>query len=391
MKINKKELSIYIHIPFCKRKCLYCDFLSSPCTREERDYYVKALLYEIKKEASAYRDFEVVTIFLGGGTPSLLTGGQVKAILNTVRRYYQVSNDAEITIEVNPGTVTPQKLYMYKEAKINRISIGLQSCQDDELKALGRIHTFSQFVKTFEAVRKNGIQNINVDLMSALPGQTIASYTDTLKEVIDLNPEHISAYSLIIEEGTPFYEWYGNSGKEAINHLPLPDEDTEREMYYATKKILDKYGYHRYEISNYSKKGYECRHNLAYWTGKDYVGFGIGAASYINGIRYNNLKNTEQYMAKMKEGGSDSIKENIMPLGTKDKMEEYMFVGLRLCKGVSRHKFEQLFGISMQDIYGNTLIYLGNKKLLSFQGDYVRLTKRGMDISNSVLAQFLLD
>ena len=392
MKTDKKELSVYIHIPFCKRKCLYCDFLSAPSDRTERENYVKALLCEIKNESKHFRESIVTTIFFGGGTPSILTGGQVKLIVDQVRRCFPVSSSAEITIEVNPGTITSKKLEMYRKAGVNRLSIGLQSTHNDELRALGRIHTFGQFLKTFESSRKMGFQNINVDLMSALPRQNMETYTDTLQKVLDLNPEHISAYSLIIEEGTPFYEWYGENAKPSNMHSPLPDEDTEREMYDATKRMLKEYEYHRYEISNYSKKGYECRHNLSYWTGKDYVGFGTGAASYFNDIRYSNLRDTKKYIEKMKEGGIDSsIKENILHLSKKDKIEEYMFVGLRLCKGVSISNFQKQFGNSMNDIYGGILERLSDKKLLSFQGDYVRLTKRGMNLSNYVLAEFLLD
>ena len=295
-------------------------------------------------------------------------------------------------MECNPGTVTQEKIVTLKEVGVNRLSIGLQSAKNSELKELGRIHTYQQFIQTFQIARTAGFTNINVDLMSALPGQTFKSYSETLQKIIALEPEHISAYSLIIEEGTPFYDRYGKDIKANCEYLPLPDEDTERKMYYETKKILKNAGYHRYEISNYAKRGFECRHNLSYWTGKDYVGFGTGAASYLNGVRYSNLKDTKIYIKKMKEEGiADTIKENIQILTNKEKMEEFMFVGLRLCAGVSKLKFEKQFGYPMESIYGNVLDKMKENKLLKIKGDYCILTKRGMDISNYVLAHFLLE
>ena len=258
----KKDLGIYIHIPFCARKCAYCDFLSAPATEEVKVQYVKAL----KKEIEAFREmgqaYETVTVFFGGGTPSLLTGEQLVEILKEVNRCCPIRSGAEITVECNPGTLTEEKLKAYKRAGVSRLSMGLQSAQNEELKKLGRIHTWEEFLISYEMAREKGFGNINVDLMSALPGQRRKTWADTLEQVLKLSPEHISAYSLIIEEGTPFYERYSPGGPLSEE---LPDEDTERQMYYDTKEILERAGYERYEISNYAKPGYLCRHNLAYW------------------------------------------------------------------------------------------------------------------------------
>lgn len=258
------KLSVYIHIPFCVRKCLYCDFLSAPAVPQVKEQYVDALLSEIEKEAYKYRVYETDTIFFGGGTPSVLPPEQIAGILAKVKECFIVSEQAEISIEVNPGTVSEEALRIYKEAGINRLSIGLQSFLEPELRRLGRIHTPEQFLHTFAAAREAGFDNINVDIMSALPEQTMDDYRITVEKVLELQPEHISAYSLIIEEGTPFYEM----------PLVLPDEKTDRQMYQYTETVLKEHGYHRYEISNYAKAGYECRHNKAYWTRRNYVGFG---------------------------------------------------------------------------------------------------------------------
>ena len=390
MKIeDNPSLSIYIHIPFCKQKCLYCDFLSAPATVQTREEYVKALLYEIKKESPKYASFVVTTIFLGGGTPSLLSGEQIGRILKAVYRHYRVEQGAEITIECNPATASLQKLRSFYKNGINRISIGLQSADDKELAQLGRIHTFSEFCKTYEAARKAGFTNINVDLMAALPGQTLQSYKNTLEKVTALQPEHVSAYSLIIEEGTPFYERYG-IGKNG-EYPPLPDEDTERRMYDKTEKFLREKGYERYEISNYAKKGYECRHNLTYWTGKAYVGFGIGAASYVNDTRYKNTDDLTEYMEFYRgQYDADKICREKHVLNRQEKMEEFMFIGLRLKKGISRKEFVRQFGCELESVYGTVLEEMKKNKLLCEKGNRICLTKRGTDISNYVMAQFLL-
>lgn len=361
-----KPLELYIHIPFCIRKCKYCDFLSAPSGKEERAAYVENLCRKIRSHTELAEAYRVVTIFVGGGTPSILEEEQIRQIFTAVRETFQIEESAEITIEMNPGTVTEEKLRTYKEIGINRLSIGLQSADDRELAALGRIHTFGEFLDTYRMARKAGFENINIDLMSAIPHQTRESYERTLRTAAELGPEHISAYSLIIEEGTPFYEKYGE-GKHAAD---LPDEDTERLMYEDTKRILEEYGYHRYEISNYAKDGRECRHNLGYWERAEYLGIGSGAASLIDNVRFTEDGEPER-------------------LSIKEQMAEYMFLGLRKIKGVSKQRFAECFGSSMEDIYGNVIEDMKKKGLLQEQGDSVRLTERGIDVSNYVMSEFL--
>ncbi len=414
MKIKRTPLSLYIHIPFCKKKCLYCDFLSAPACGQERESYVKALLREISLMADGVKDYEVISVFFGGGTPSLLTGSQMERIMLAVRKEYHLRPDAEITVECNPATADFDKLSFYRECGINRLSIGLQSADDTELKELGRIHTYEQFLETFENARKAGFTNINIDIMSALPGQSYESYMNTLEKVITLNPEHISAYSLIIEEGTPFYERYGeetggtdNSGKADLRYPELPDEDTERKMYHATKSVLEKAGYLRYEISNYARKGFECRHNLTYWTGVEYLGVGIGAASYLKGYRFKNCTDREEYIGhflgedngglpETKQEGSrepvifHALHEEIQSLSAKEQMEEFMFLGLRLKRGISVAEFTARFGKSPYEVYPGIIERFRNEKLLLCKDGRICLSKRGMDVANYVMAEFIL-
>ena len=277
-----KPLELYIHIPFCVSKCKYCDFLSAPSSEMEREEYVKSLCEKIRSHGKLAKAYRVVSIFVGGGTPSILEAGQMSDIFEAVRDTFEIQEGAEITIEMNPGTVTEEKLETYKRLGVNRLSIGLQSVTDHELKVLGRIHTFADFIETYELVRKKGFANINIDLISAIPYQTVESWRRTLQMVAELDPEHISAYSLIIEEGTPFYEMYGEERGVDV----LPNEDDERKMYQDTRELLETYGYHRYEISNYAKSGYECIHNKGYWERVEYLGIGTGAASLIDNKRW---------------------------------------------------------------------------------------------------------
>lgn len=415
MKTKKKPLSLYIHIPFCKKKCLYCDFLSAPACAQERESYVKALLHEISHTAELFCEYEVISVFFGGGTPSLLSNSQMKRIMSAVRKGYCLSRDVEITVECNPATADLEKLKAYREYGINRLSIGLQSANDKELKELGRIHTYSQFKDTFSAAREAGFDNINVDIMSALPGQTYESYIHTLDEVIKLNPEHISAYSLIIEEGTPFYTRYGEKAESATcdegaqnieyAHMypSLPDEDTERKMYHSTKTMLQKAGYYRYEISNYAKKGFECRHNITYWTGIEYWGFGLGASSYFEGHRYKNDSDIACYMDNCSHIANDTVEnrctdrvvysplhEETISLSQEEKMEEYMFLGLRLTKGVSITGFEKCFGVPMEEVYGSQMNKLKKEGLLLQRADRLYLSKKGTDVANYVMVHFML-
>ena len=287
----KQNLSLYLHIPFCVRKCLYCDFLSGPQSADVQEQYVEALCREIQETSPEYREFQVVSVFIGGGTPSVLQPEQTVCIMETVKHCFALTDTCEISMEMNPGTVTPEKMRAYHACGINRISIGLQSANDRELKALGRIHTYADFLKAYEMAVEAGFTNINVDLMSAIPEQTMDSYQETLRKVLALQPQpaHISAYSLIVEEGTPFYE----------QELNLPDEDTERRMYEITDDILRGAGYHRYEISNYAKEGKECFHNKVYWQRGNYLGLGIGSASLIQNVRFHNVTDISSYVNLM--------------------------------------------------------------------------------------------
>lgn len=383
---NMKRVGIYIHIPFCVRKCNYCDFLSAPGDFKTQELYLHALCRQIRLTAQAEREQElsVCSIFIGGGTPSIWQGEWISDVLSCVRECFPLEPDAEITIECNPGTLTAQKLAVYRAAGINRLSIGLQSANDERLLALGRIHTWGDFLQSWELVREAGFTNVNIDLMSGLPDQSLQDYEDTLKKVLALAPEHISAYSLIVEEGTPFYE----------QELKLPEEDTEREMYYRTKELLSEAGYQRYEISNYAKPGLECRHNQRYWTGGDYLGFGIGAASLFQGQRYKIIDSLAEYMHLLSDTADSEIlgqlKTDVQTLTVQEQMEEFCFLGLRCMKGISMKEFEERFGTPFSDVYGDVLRKYELLELLRREGDYVVLTDAGIDVSNVVLAEFLL-
>lgn len=364
--MNKKKLEIYVHIPFCAKKCAYCDFLSFPGNMRMRREYTDKLLEEIRIQSSFVREYQIDTIFLGGGTPSILDAADITAIMGALKEHYDIAPDAEVTIEVNPGTVKMEGLAAYREAGINRVSMGLQSADDTELRYLGRIHTYDEFLKSFQRVRMAGFTNVNVDLISAIPGQTPESWRNTLKKTAMLKPEHISAYSLIIEEGTPFYERY----RDARHEEELPDEETERQMYHYTREILGAYGYRRYEISNYAKEGFECRHNLGYWNRTEYLGIGTGAASLIGSRRWSEGEEPEE-------------------LSRENQMEEYMFLGLRKMEGVTKSGFLKEFGCTMESKYSRVLKRMYAEGLMEEAGDYVRLTDQGIDISNYVMSEFL--
>ncbi|MBR4981606.1 MAG: radical SAM family heme chaperone HemW [Lachnospiraceae bacterium] len=396
------NLSLYIHIPFCIRKCHYCDFLSAPCDEETRQKYVDALCREIIQRAEEFQNRKVDTIFFGGGTPSVLSAEQMEQIVSTIRRHFQILSDAEISMEMNPGTVNKEKLETYKKLGINRLSIGLQSADNEELKILGRIHTWENFLQTWEMVREEGFFNVNIDLMSALPGQTLESYGETLRKVLALKPEHISAYSLIIEEGTQFYKWFGeeyegqseqvvqgnatdmNEALSIRKSKALPDEITDRKMYELTKTLLEEQGYYRYEISNYALKGYECKHNIGYWKRKEYLGLGLGAASLISDIRSTNITDLQTYL----EVGNQKEETK---LSATDQMEEFMFLGLRMMEGISPTEFEEQFGQSLQEVYGTQIAKLEKQGLLEFCRETQRyaLTLQGIDVSNQVFVEFI--
>ena len=399
--VKMKDLSLYIHIPFCVKKCNYCDFLSASCEEETRQRYVDALCQEIKQQSEMFQDRNVDTVFFGGGTPSILSSGQIGQIMSAVRKGFRILTDAEITLEMNPGTVDKQKLETYKKLGINRLSIGLQSANNEELKVLGRIHTWEEFLQTWEMVREAGFLNVNIDLMSALPGQTPESYEETLRKVLTLKPKHISAYSLIVEEGTPFYEWFGENGKR---QRELPDEITDRKMYELTKRMLEERGYYRYEISNYALKGYECKHNIGYWKRKEYLGLGLGAASLISNIRCTNVTDLKKYLIIAEKKFIDEKKETplerwksqevvteVTELSLEDQMEEFMFLGLRMMEGVSTAEFENCFGKTLSEVYGEAITKLEKQGLLKYSKENRRyvLTAQGIDISNQVFVEFL--
>ncbi len=381
-----KELELYLHIPFCVKKCNYCDFLSAPAGEETRAAYVDALLEEIRGFDEP-EDYEVVTVFFGGGTPSILPGQAIFRIMEALREKFSFRKGAEITLEANPGTVDKEKLSFYKKAGINRLSFGLQSADAEELKRLGRIHTWEKFLESFQLAREAGFSNINVDLMSALPGQTKESWEKTLRQVLALQPEHISAYSLIIEEGTPFYQLYEKDvERRDAGEEPelIPSEEEERAMYEATGRILKEQGYLHYEISNYAKPGRECCHNLGYWQRRDYLGFGLGASTLLNPVRYKNTEDLEAYL------GGDFSKKEFFVLTKDNQIEETMFLGLRVLEGVSKEQFREHFSCELRVVYRKELEKLEQEGLLEEEGDFVRLTSRGIDLSNPVLAEFLL-
>lgn len=375
-----EKLGLYIHIPFCIKKCNYCDFLSAPATTQVQNAYMDILQKEIEKKATEYRDFAVDTVFIGGGTPTSVPYEKIVELLLTLKENFKLEKDCEITMECNPGTVTKEALSAYKKAGINRLSIGLQSTDNGLLKKLGRIHTYEQFLDTFLWAREVGFENINVDVMSALPNQSLTQYEDTLQKIVDLGVEHISAYSLIVEEGTPFFEWYENG------NLTLPNEDTEREMYYKTEEILAAAGFRRYEISNYAKKGFESRHNIKYWVRKPYIGLGLGASSFFGNMRYKNVSKLSDYM----DNAGYMQKEETEQLTKNDAMEEFMFLGLRLMEGVSKTEFLAYFGTNIENVYGEVLTKLKKQDLIEEKNDRIFLTKYGIDVSNTVLSEFLL-
>ncbi len=387
---DDKQLELYIHIPFCARKCNYCDFLSFPVGVQEQASYVDKLCKEIEiTSQDTSIGYEVSTIFIGGGTPSILEPKYIKQILDTVRRHYYVRSDAEITIECNPASTIGYKFAAYKNAGINRLSIGLQSANDDELRTLGRIHVYDDFLKCYQSARLEGFDNINVDLMNDIPGQTDKSWSDTLKHVLMLKPEHVSIYNLIVEEGTPFMDLY-NAG--ALN---LPDEDMAVAIDDITRSVTERFGYHRYEVSNYAKPGYECRHNYGYWSNVPYLGFGLGAASYYKGMRWRNTSNFRHYLEldimEERSLGYPTMHTDKQELTRNDQMEEFMFLGLRRIEGISETEFKMRFQIDIMSVFGKQLKEFVDEGLMEHDMYRFRFTPRGMDVSNVLLSRFLLD
>lgn len=378
-----EELSLYIHIPFCQRKCNYCDFLSFDNCNNQMDTYVDALVKQIRIHGSNLGKPSVKTLFIGGGTPSLLSSSQLTRIMDGIYKNFNCENLYEATIECNPGSITREKAKTMKELGLNRISMGLQSTSDEVLKKLGRVHIYSEFLNNYHMLRDLGFNNINIDLMYSLPGQTLEDWVNTLKQVIELKPEHISAYGLIIEEGTLFYELHEKG------NLDIADEETERKMYWTAVDLLKKAGYIHYEISNFSRKGFECKHNLVYWNLEPYLGIGLGAASYLNGNRTRNTESMDAYLFNMSMNNPYFIEEEAA--SEVKKMEEFMFLGLRKINGIDKRVFLEQFGKDIYCVYGDVINKLINESLIGCNGDQIYLTDRGIDISNYVMAQFLLE
>ena len=375
-----KKIGVYIHIPFCKQKCYYCDFISFPNIEKMQEKYVQALLKEIENFIKENQELKIETIYIGGGTPSYIDSKYIEKILSLFNK----KNLIESTIEVNPGTVNKEKLEAYKKAGINRLSIGLQSTSNRLLKQIGRIHKFEDFLNTYNLAKNIGFNNINVDLMIGLPNQNIADIKKSLEEVVKLNPTHISVYSLIIEENTPIAQMVEKG------ELNLPDEEEERNMYWYVKNFLELQGYNHYEISNFSKKGYESKHNLDCWEQKEYVGFGLAAHSYINRIRYSNTDNLEKYIKNCEEGRFNENKTIQEKQNHFTQEQEYMLLGLRKIDGVSIQNFKNKFGENPIFVFRNELNKLVEEKLLKVTEDNIMLTNKGLDLANLVWEEFVL-
>ncbi|ELC8429641.1 oxygen-independent coproporphyrinogen III oxidase [Clostridium perfringens] len=375
------KISLYIHIPFCAQKCLYCDFPSFARKDHLRKAYIEALNKEIISLREKHNNLEINTIFIGGGTPSVLEADELECLLKEVAKL-NMAKDVEYSMECNPGNLIEEKLEVMKKYGVNRISMGLQAKQDNLLKGLGRIHNYKTFKENFLLAKKVGFNNINVDLMFGLPNQRLNEWEETLREIISLEPAHISAYSLIIEEGTAFYNLYEN------DKLKLPTEEEERKMYHLAKKILEENGFNQYEISNYAKEGKECRHNLSYWNMDNWIGVGSAAASYINGKRIKNISSVEEYINSINEKGE--AVEEIINNSKNDNMEEFMFMGLRKINGIDENEFKNRFSMNINDVYGEILNKYIDEGLLIRESGRIFLSEKGIEISNIIMADFLL-
>ena len=377
--MENKEIGIYVHIPFCKRKCDYCDFISYSNKDSKIEEYIEAVKKEIELQKIKS---EITTVYIGGGTPSYIDSKYIKEIMEELQKK-NVSKDAEITIEVNPGTVTLEKLKDYKKAGINRLSIGLQTTKDELLKQIGRIHNFEQFIETYKMAREVGFKNVNVDLMLGLPNQRIKDLKESLESIIQLSPEHISVYSLIVEDGTPI------ANKIESGELELPDEDLERNMYWYVKNTLELNGYKHYEISNFAKQGYESKHNINCWNQKEYIGIGIAAHSYRDITRYSNTENLGEYIRNVK---NEKLERNriIHEIQKEDDTKkEYMLLGLRQIDGVKISQFKEKFGDNPIYLFRNELKKLVDENLISVDEDNIKLTNKGIDLANLVWEEFV--
>ncbi|GAA0090676.1 radical SAM family heme chaperone HemW [Paraclostridium bifermentans] len=374
-------LGLYIHVPFCAQKCYYCDFNSYKINSNQKKEYLINIEREMKFYKDEFKDKCFDTVFFGGGTPSILTVDELKELVNNINENFNIKKDAEITIECNPGTINRKKLEAMKKMGINRLSIGLQATQNYHLKSIGRIHTYEEFEKNYYDALDIGFKNINIDLMYALPNQKTQEWKDTLDKIINLNPSHISAYSLILEEGTKLYDMYQNKEFELL------DEDTDINMYNYTIDTLKRHGYNQYEISNYSKEDLECKHNIIYWKCDNYLGLGPGASGFIGDTRYSNIEDICEY--------NKCIMQNIRPvseeieLTKKDKIEEFIFMGLRMNEGINIDVFKERFDTDFYDIYQEVMDKLIKRELVRFDGKNISLTQKGREISNSVFIEFL--
>ncbi len=373
-----KEVALYIHIPFCKQKCFYCDFPSYARKDDLMSDYIEALLIELKEKIKGYK---VRSLFIGGGTPSYLNEENLRELMKVIKNINFVEN-AEKTIECNPGTVSEEKFNIMKGGGINRLSFGLQTTKNNLLKGIGRIHTFEAFKDNYKLARSVGFNNINIDMMFGLPNQSVKDWTESLEEVAKLNPEHISAYSLIIEEGTPFYKLYNE------DKLKLPSEEEEREMYKKCKDILIENGYHQYEISNYAKEGKECLHNEVYWMCDEYIGVGASSSSYIDGKRIKNIDDLREYIKRI--GNGESIVDEEIINTKNDDIEEFMFMGLRMNCGIEEEVFKRRFNTNVDDIYKDVIEGNINKGLLERKRGRIYLTDKGIELSNMVMSDMIL-
>ena len=375
------DLSLYIHIPFCKRKCLYCDFPSWGGHESHFEKYVKSLKCELEALGKEHMGRNIDTIFIGGGTPTVLSERLLGDICESVFNNFSVNKNAEFTCEANPGTVDGRKLNEMNKMGINRLSFGVQAWQNGILESLGRIHNHEAVVKNIYEAREAGFKNINCDIMFSLPKQTMEDWLETLEKITSFNIEHISAYSLIVEDGTPFKKMY-DEGK-----LSLPDEETDRQMYHIANEFLGEKGFMRYEISNFAKKGYESRHNITYWDTREYIGAGLGSHSYIDGKRFHNTYDMDKYIAY--GGLSENIKEDIEVLSEDVKMEEFMFMGLRMARGIEKEEFKRRFNVTIESVYKNEIEELKGQMLLEEKNGFLFLTDQGIDISNYVFEKFI--
>lgn len=373
----EKEISLYIHIPFCRNKCLYCDFSSFSGKENFMLDYTKALCEEI----ASHNNKIISTIFIGGGTPTYLSLDCWNLLGNSIKKL-RVTDNLEFTVEGNPDSFSIEKLKLFREIGVNRLSIGLQAWQNKLLKGLGRIHNIEQFKTAFKNAREAGFNNINVDLMFGLPGQSLEDWKETLQSVVELKPEHISSYSLIVEEGTPFY------AMQEANRLRLPEEDIERQMFEEAVSYLNSMNYLRYEISNFSKPGFECRHNLTYWNLKDYIGCGSAAHSYYGGFRYRNTEDIEKYICMLSDKGNAVEEQHENAL--EEDMEEFMFMGLRKTEGIKEADFKEKFNRDIDEAYGAVIKKFLEKGLLIRREGAVKLSTNGLELSNQVMCEFLL-